>query len=108
MLCTPISGLGHPAAGTTRLVSCCSKTQCLSAAAAAAAAVCCCHEPLLLLLLQATVGQEPNAFNILPIAVAGFASKKLGLSRPPKFKRFEDVLTLFKPVRADGRSSKSG
>jgi hypothetical protein len=45
------------------------------------------------------VGQEPSWYNLLPIAVVGIARQKLGLSKAPAFKRFEDVLTLFKPVR---------
>ncbi|KAF6251343.1 lipoxygenase [Scenedesmus sp. NREL 46B-D3] len=52
---------------------------------------------LLLLLLQAAVGREPAWYNVLPIAAVGFASRKLGLSKVPTFKRYEDVLTLFKP-----------
>lgn len=54
------------------------------------------------LCLQAAAGTEPTWFNVLPLAVAGFAKNKLGLKSAPEFKRFEDVLTLFKPVSAAG------
>jgi hypothetical protein len=66
---------------------------CLVCDPALKAAGCCCC------LLQASLGAEPSALNLLPIAVVGFAKRKLGINTKPVFKRFEDVLTLFKPVR---------
>jgi hypothetical protein len=54
------------------------------------------------------LGTEPAWYNVLPIAVVGFARKKLGLKSKPVFKRFEDVLTLFKPVRRTGGGSAGG
>jgi len=47
----------------------------------------------------AAAGVEPSWFNVLPLAAVGLAKMKLGVTtKPPEFKRFEDVKTLYKPT----------
>eukprot|EP00775_Hariotina_reticulata_P007333 gene7333-7545_t len=43
------------------------------------------------------VGEEPAWYNLLPLAAVAIARKKLGVKdKEPQFKKFEDIMTLFK------------